>query len=365
MATETDFTGKDNATTSANDYTQLILDTFYHLIQQTEQDLALESSNTIRFKLVQYRKAWKNLQNITITSLQDVRHLPGIGKGILRRIEEIMTTGTLSELRVPPTLAESQHHKAEAEALQQLMKITGIGPSKARQLLHKGITLHALLQRMEVLREGNEENEIDETDKIEQELTHHQLVGLRYWNDLQERIPRSEIDRFQNCLYLLIHQISDALCYEICGSYRRGHKDSGDIDLLITHPGISSKEDLKISTPYLRQIVENLTTQGIIIDHLTRLGNSKFMGVIRIPHYPRARRLDIRFVSWDTYIPALLYFTGSASENIRLRKLAIQKGYKINEYGVFKKDSGERIILHQESDLYHLLGEPYREPTQR
>ena len=94
------------------------------------------------------------------------------------------------------------------------------------------------------------------------------------------------------------------------------------------------------------------------------------MGVGRVPIQGQsndtiiARRIDIRFVPYDSYITSLLYFTGSAKENIRLRKVSISKGYKLSEYGLFDSE-GEVIVFKTEQDAYQFLGLDFVEPTSR
>ena len=145
--------------------------------------------------------------------------------------------------------------------------------------------------------------------------------------------------------------------------------NSGDIDVLMTHPDYPTREVVSENS-LLQKLVNVLESKNILCDHLTNEGTSKYMGVGRVPIQGQsndtiiARRIDIRFVPYDSYITSLLYFTGSAKENIRLRKVSISKGYKLSEYGLFDSE-GEAIVFKTEQDAYQFLGLEFVEPTSR
>ena len=310
-----------------------------------------------QFKVINFKKALKNIKDYSepIYKADQLKGIKGIGKGILSRVEEIISTGTLkNEIEV------DDKKKGEMLEKKKLQKLTGIGPSKSNKLLKSGITLDLLL---------SERNKLGDNDfkenKFLKELTHHQIIGLKYYEDLEKRIPRKHIENIDKKLSEILKQDKwSGIIYKICGSYRRNMEDSGDIDILMSYKDFNEEKD---KNRYLPKIVKELTEKKIIIDNLTTLGTSKYMGICRIPGYDVACRIDIRLVPYHCYIPAILYFTGSANENVRLRNIAIQKGYKINEYGLFKlSDKGEeKIILNDEKDLYKILGEDYKEPYER
>ena len=161
----------------------------------------------------------------------------------------------------------------------------------------------------------------------------------------------------------------------VCGSYRRGNKDSGDIDILLTHKEIKEKDDIdKIDNNILLQIVISLQNIGFLWDHITVDGNSKYMGICKLNGNLPYRRLDIRFISYNSFAPALLYFTGSADLNKKMRTEALSKGYRLNEYGLYKteynkqtnkEEIGEQFYTPTEESIFKLLKMPYLEPTHR
>ena len=75
------------------------------------------------------------------------------------------------------------------------------------------------------------------------------------------------------------------------------------------------------------------------------------------------RRIDIRFIPYDSFFSALLYFTGSAELNKKMRQVAKEMGYKLSEYGLFKND--DALEINSEKDVFTLLKLPYLEPNER
>lgn len=102
-------------------------------------------------------------------------------------------------------------------------------------------------------------------------------IFLRYFEDFEERIPKKEIEQIEKIMKDAIMKLSNEYIVTICGSYRRGKKESGDIDVLLTHPTYTSKEkESKKKVLILRNVVECLEKKKLIVDTLS-LGPTKFM----------------------------------------------------------------------------------------
>jgi DNA polymerase beta len=266
------------------------------------------------------------------------KNLSGVGKGFAERIDEILETGTLKEL--------VEEDDDETIAIQQLSRVTGIGPVYAKKLY--------------------EEDEISTIEELQDavsrgivELSHHRAIGLKYLEEFEKRIPSKEVKKAESILLKELNKIDKKLILTICGSYRRGCPSCGDIDVLITHPDAKSEET------YLAQLVDKLEKIGFLIDHLTESGNKKYMGVCRVTSF--ARRIDIRFVDYSSYYAAMLYFTGSKHFNIGIRNRALEMGYSLNEYGLHKSDDTSKKIIpvNSEEEIFDILGIDYVPPTNR
>jgi DNA polymerase/3'-5' exonuclease PolX len=189
-------------------------------------------------------------------------------------------------------------------------------------------------------------------------MSHAQLIGLKYYKDLQKRIPRYYIDIVQMMIRVVLFKTFGKGSYKmaVAGSYRRGAEDSGDIDIIFT----SDKFDLT-------QAVAALEKWGIVVATMS-VDKSKFTGVCHCPsgqwHY---FHLDIVYSTEKAWEAALLWFTGSKGFNTKTRNKARKLGYTLNQYGLFKEaDKGRKhLIALTEKDILAKIGEPYVPPECR
>ena len=334
-----------------NDNSNLIIQ-LKNYINLLENDLDNLDNN--KFKIINYKKALNFILNYNkkILSSSELKDIKCFGPSIINRIENILLKENQNNNE-----NENKNHTSE---INKLKEITGIGPSIAKKLYEKNVTFDKLQHEIK-----NNVN-ISDSSYIKF-LNHHQLIGLKYDDSFKEKIPREEIKILQSLIKKILSQISEKLSFTICGSFRRKSLESGDIDLLVTNSDYKSKIDLENSNiNYLKMIIDEFTKKNIIIDNLTSSGKTKYMGVCKINNIPR--RLDIRFVPYNSYIPSILYFTGSWQHNIGLRNIAIKQNYKLNEYGLYKfsDDGGEKeVLLKSEKDLYDILGLEYILPKDR
>lgn len=322
-----------------------IISQFELLVQQTQSE---EKVN--RFKLSAHRKALAALKQIDfeITLTSNLKGIKGIGKSSIDKIQEILETGCCSAIKIKK--GDNKIHE-----LQQLQRITGIGPTKAKKLfLEQAYTLDKLLEM-----QSSKDPELSDI------LTHHQLLGLKYLFDIEKRIPHKEIEMIEA---FLNYKISEkyGLKFIICGSYRRQTETSGDIDIIFYSDTIKTEKELQNSQEdYLPNIIKELKKCRFLIDDLTIKGNTKYMGLCRYSRAHPARRIDIRFVPENVLGSAMLYFTGCGDFNKNMRTFALKKGYTINEYGIYYLDTKKKIETHGEEDIFHTLGLEYVEPSDR
>jgi DNA polymerase/3'-5' exonuclease PolX len=171
-----------------------------------------------------------------------------------------------------------------------------------------------------------------------------------------KRIERKTIDKLHTKLSKLFDKMFPTLKWTICGSYRRGKPDSGDVDMLVTQR--ENKYELCV-------IIECMKKYGIIVDDLTEKGETKYMGMCRITSSTGFHRIDIRMINFECYYPALLYFTGSMELNTQMRTVAERKGYKLNEYHLIRLNDNVHMPINSEKDIFDYLNLKYLEPTER
>ncbi|MEM0354047.1 MAG: nucleotidyltransferase domain-containing protein [Thermoplasmata archaeon] len=343
---------------------KLIIEQFNQLVRQIQAEyLNAQLENDVReMTMHKYRlQSIKRVLNIIskldfeITDPSDIEGIPGVGQGTIRRIKEILETGSLSELR-------SKYGKKKREAIDSIMeleKVIGVGSSTAKKLVTK-----YKIRSIADLKKAVEEGRIKVNRLIQ--------LGLKYYGIVQSNIPRREISQIEKYLRKMVHDIDPLLDIVICGSYRRGKKTSGDIDVLIYHPKvIDSKYIINPEKhgfkPYLEILVNNLTKNGFLVDHIDEDYNIKYMGFCRYKNNP-IRRIDIRFIPYKSLPTALLYFTGPYELNTIMRHAAKKRNLLLNEYGLYKlNEKGLRIPIEikTEEDVFKYLGMKYLTPEER
>lgn len=296
-----------------------------------------KSQGTNSFKIRSFIKAINILKTIEfeIISGEQLDKYPGIGKGTINRIDEIINSGNLSEI------------KDTNKDLNDLITLTGIGPSTASKLLTNGITLEKLRNNQELANKT---------------LTHHQLIGLKYYDDINQRIPYSEIQSIEKYIKKKLKIIDPNVSFKICGSFRRKKPESGDIDILIYY------DNVVYENPYiLKKLVSELTKVKFLVDHLTELGSTKYMGMCKLNEECLNRRIDIRFIHNKNVPFALLYFTGSGEFNKNMRIYANKLGYKLNEYNIenIREPTQGPIYCNNERDIFRFFKLKYVKPEDR
>lgn len=306
----------------------------------------IQRSRGDTFRASAYAKAVSALKRHPkkVESGVEARQIPGIGEGIAGRIQELLDKGKLQEL-------EDFSGEERQTAIKQLMRVPGIGPAVAAQLYDaKGIRT------------------LDDLRAIGPTLTHHQQVGLKYLDELELRVPRSEVAEIEGIVRREAAAVDPRFRVEAAGSYRRGLPESGDIDILATHPDYANVRQGKEGTDKLVDgLVSRLTQAGLVTD-VVALGPVQFMGIVQLPGKPH-RHLDIKLLPTESFPAALLHFTGSGSFNIQTREYAKERGFLLNEYGLYRLDEegrkGEPVPAKAEEDIFAALGLPYKTPAER
>ena len=270
-----------------------------------------KTDSTDHFKIRAYDKVIKNIENINIPiiSYEQIENIEGAGKSIKSKLKDII---------------EKEKHISEKEILfQDLLKIYGVGPKKANELInvYKISSINELRKKCENI------------------LTNSQKIGLRFYDDLQERIPRSEMLKHQKIIKK----------GEIVGSFRRKESSSGDIDVMLC---MDIKE--------FNDFVNDLISKKYIKFVLAR-GDKKLLGICSLSDSSKHRRIDLIRNSEEEYPFMKLYFTGSAKFNIAFRQHCLKKGLSLNEHGFTPVIKG----LKTEKDIFKHVGLKYVEPENR
>ncbi|XP_049901187.1 DNA polymerase lambda [Epinephelus moara] len=300
-----------------------------------------------KWRALGYSKAVNALKSYhkPVTSYQEACLIPGIGKRMADKIDEIMESGHLRKL---------DHIGEAVPVLELFTNIWGAGAKTAQLWYQQGF------RTLEDIR-------------TKAHLTSTQKIGLKHYDDFLDRMPREEAAAIEKVLKDATHAIDPGLVAMACGSYRRGKATCGDVDVLISHP------DGKSHKGVFSKVLQILHDSGFLTDDLVSHEENgeqkKYLGVCRLPgpgH--RHRRLDIIVVPYNEFACAIMYFTGSAHFNRSMRALAKTKHMSLSEHslnkdvvrqGSVKVHGGAPLPTLTEKDVFSLIGIPYREPHER
>ena len=290
-----------------------------------------EKNNGQGFKACSYFKAIKGIHSLDVITEASLHDVKGIGKSLTEKIMSIVATGTCPQY---------EKIKNIKDAREELLLISGVGPSKANELVSKGIVC------IQVLRER---------DDIDELLNAKQMIVLQYYEDILDRIPQREIDEHDVYLKGILYELDPTAELTIAGSYRRKQKDSGDIDILLK------------GTPALyKNFISALEKDGYLYETLAK-GSKKYNGMCLMKGFKTYRRIDIMITKEEEYPFAILYFTGSKDFNTLMRQHALDRGLSMNEYSLKHVSTNDKVdhTFSEEKDIFDYLEYTYVEPWLR
>lgn len=281
------------------------------------------------FKVRAYERAAQQVEGspVPVSELDEkaLVAIPGIGSGIAKKILSIVRTGTFPEL--------DDLQKKIPESLPELLKLDGVGPRTVHRLWMKlGI------ESIEDLEKAARSRRIRAVKGFGEKKEAEFLRSIAQYRASATRMTRDRADA-------VVTKVASALSpgtFEVAGSYRRGKSTVGDIDIV-------SRESPRIVNPRLRSIADEVINEGEQRTSIRCLGE----------------RVDIRFTETESFGSMLIYLTGSKDFNIRLRALAIDRGLKLNEYGLEERSGGTLHSFPDEESLLSALGLPLIPPEIR
>jgi DNA polymerase (family X) len=296
----------------------------------------LEIDGANPFRVRAYRNAARVVTGLSqsladlLARGEELTELPGIGRDLAGKIGEIVRTATLTKLneleaRVPPVLAE-------------LTRIGGLGPKRVA-ILHQKLGVNSVADLEQAAKQGRIKELKGFGEKIEQAI----LAGVGHLA-AEKRFPLANVEVMAEALLRHLQGVPGVEHAIVAGSYRRRRETVGDLDILVTCADAGAVMEALISYEDVDQVLAH--------------GDTKSMVVLR-----QGIQVDVRAVPQESYGAALHYFTGSKAHNIAVRHLGVQRGLKINEYGVFRGE--ERIAGQTEAEVYATVDLSYIEPELR
>ncbi len=264
---------------------------------------------------------------------RNLADLSGIGKTLAEKTEELLRTGSLAQL--------IELRAAVPDVVIDMSRIPGLGAKKAARL-HEELRIQSLDELRHACNEGRVAVLKGFGKKTEQSI----LDGLSIAEAANERISWASGDDLARSLGDHMRACPMISQLEFAGSYRRGRETIGDLDIVVVSTDASAAMDHFEAYPGRTQTIGRGDTKVSI-----RIGKSF--------------QVDMRVVAADQFGAAIQYFTGSQAHNIHVRRLAKDRGLKINEYGVFKLGDESRVAGATEEDVYASIGLPWIEPELR
>ncbi|MBI2176594.1 DNA polymerase/3'-5' exonuclease PolX [Candidatus Woesearchaeota archaeon] len=314
-------------------------------VAQLLYDIAdmLEMQN-VAFKPVAYRKAARSVETLSsdIDELfksggrEKLMELPGIGEGIAEKIAEFLETGRLEYY--------DELKRKFPQHITELMNVPGIGPKRIK-LLHDKLGIKTVSQLEAAARSHRLSRLPGFGEKLEGDI----LKGIGVFKAGQERTPLGYALPVAEEIEQRLKGLKAVRRVSIAGSMCRKKETVGDIDILASCRGTAAAE----------RIMDFFTTMPEVSRVLAK-GSTKSSVLLKT-----GLQVDLRVVDDASFGAALQYFTGSKEHNVVVRELAIKKGLKLNEYGVFRKSSNKKIAGKTEEEVYKAIGLRYMEPEIR
>jgi DNA polymerase (family 10) len=289
------------------------------------------------FKIRAYRKAALNLEGLTRDlaefSHKELLEIPGIGTDLAAKIEEYLESGAM-------TLHEQLKTRIPAGVF-ALLAVPDLGPKTARTI-YDALNITSL----DELEQAALEHRLIGVRGIQQKTEENILKGIAAVKRGRERQPLGRMLPAAEDLVAALKEQAPVERIEIAGSIRRRVDRVKDIDLVAT-----SDEPLRVMEVFV---------------NLPQVLSVSMRGPTRASVIIRERvQVDLRVVERESFGAALAYLTGGKPHNLRLREMAVKRGMKINEYGIFRDEDNVRLGGSEEEDVYRLLGLPFVPPELR
>ncbi len=312
----------------ANDAVEALLQEYADLISITGGEA---------FKARVYEKAARAIAgyqaDVSTLDLKGLQQIPNVGKSIAEKIVEYFQTGQIQAV-------EELRAKIPA-GVRELTAIPTLGPKKAT-VLYSELGIASVEELVEAIHEGKLEGLRGFGAKTAENLLH----GIELMKGSGGRVSIAEA---MSVAEEIVSQLSAATGCTRCayaGSLRRMRETIGDIDILAA---------ARKSEPLMRAFTRLSIVGGVIASGPTKTSIRTTGGL----------QVDLRVVPPESWGAALQYFTGSKAHNVRIREMAVRKGMKLSEYGLFRVDDGTLIVSETEEQVYDELGLPWIAPTLR
>ncbi len=291
-----------------------------------------------RFRSRAYSMAAQRVTALTedisdIKEKGELEDIPGIGESIASTITEYLETGEsiiLQELR-----------ESLPKGVPEMIELEGIGPKLAMRL-HKELGVVSI----ETLEDAAKNHKIRELKGFGEKSEENILRAIEEYRSRTDRFLLGEVLPIITGILSYMRDLETVRQVEVAGSARRRKETVGDLDVLVSSLEPESISNHFIAMPPVARVLAHGPTKSTVV-----LENKL--------------QVDLRVIPPESYGAALQYFTGSKEHNVKLRTIGVKAGFKLNEYGLFDRESGELVAAEQEEDIYKAMGMDWMPPELR
>jgi DNA polymerase (family 10) len=269
----------------------------------------------------------------TVKGRDELEKIPGVGTSIAATISEFLETGDSTVLR---ELKESL-----PKGVPEMIELEGVGPKLAMRLnVELGII------SIDSLEEAAKQHKIRELKGFGPKKEENILKAIEEYRSRSGRFLLGEVLPIIQGILQYMGESKAVRLVEVAGSARRRKETVGDLDVLVSSldPEVVTKRFVNMP-PVARILAQGPTKSTIVLEN--RL------------------QVDLRVIPPESYGAALQYFTGSKEHNVKLRTIGVREGFKLNEYGLFRRDTDELVVAEDEAKIYAALGMDWMPPELR
>jgi DNA polymerase (family X) len=297
--------------------------------------LSITSSDP--YKPRSYEKAARSIggyhADVASLDLKGVLGIPNVGKSIGEKVVELVATGRIEALE--------ELRERIPDGVRQMMGVPGLGPKKAN-VLYRELGIASVEQLLEAL----DEERLSDLKGFGPKTAENIRRGVAQMSQSGGRVLVSLALDVAEELLAELRTLPSVLRAEFAGSLRRMAETIGDVDLLVAGTEAEPIMQRFTTLPHVERVLAKGSTKSSI---LTTQG----------------LQVDLRVIEPAVWGAAMIYFTGSKAHNVRIREMAVRKGLKLSEYGLFTAEDGELIAADTEEAVYERLGLPHIAPTLR
>lgn len=264
--------------------------------------------------------------------LKLLEQIPGVGEHIAGKIVEFIETGKVR--------AFDKLKRSVSSHVMVLVKVPGMGPKKLKKL-NQVLNIRTIAQLEKACRQHKVARLPGFGEKSEQDI----LDGIVLFRKSKGRIPLKKAHVIAGRVIGFLKKNRFVRRISVAGSLRREKSLIRDIDILVSSTKPANVIDFFVSFPNQKVLAKGPTKATIVLKD--------------------GFQVDLRVLPPESWGAGLFYFTGSKNYNIEMRRVAIKKGFKLSEYGLFDKQSGEMVAGRSEKDICEKLGVPFLRPEDR